>query len=302
MLKSLRIFKGLSLPWIRTKDLLFLLFLRRHHIPIGYFFRDMYWLFPEVYGSQKNNLKVFLMSLFGRFEIFFASKIANKIFCPSTAFSQYLSAEFAVNATPLPPGSDLVPNNREAHPAEEDKASKKIRLLFVGGTGELYNPKLFLSALKKCASEQLLLRICTRKAEWDEYMKGFELPKNLEVVHLGPEALPRLYAQTDICVNYSPPSRYQRLCWGLKMSEYLRSGAPILMFKGVGVSELIAEKQYGWVIDYNETAVLNWMKSLVGAPLQIQQRAANVKRDQALYSWAHTADSLTHMMLEFCMR
>src|SRR5690606_32565157 len=74
--------------------------LKKHHVPIGVFYRDVYWKFDELYSLK--GLKKFVMQTIYKLEEKFYSKYVHTVFLPSDAMGKYVNIHATKMA--LPPG------------------------------------------------------------------------------------------------------------------------------------------------------------------------------------------------------
>ena len=122
-------------PFIDTKVMKFL---KQRHVPVGVFYRDVYWKFDELYplkGAKKTVMKTIY-----RMEENFYSKYCDVIFLPSDAMGKYV--DINREKVSLPPGG------KESQVVRSERVKQNAQGLYVGGiNNEDYGLFLLLDAL-----------------------------------------------------------------------------------------------------------------------------------------------------------
>src|SRR5690606_19014948 len=132
----------------------------KHNIPIGLFYRDIYWRF-DGYKAKVSWHKRLLAIPFYKFDLWWYQQTLNVLYLPSSGMGEYVPAAFTVPKKALPPGFSTEKDDnliKKAAPSD-----KKLNLLYVGGMSSDYEMHLLFQAVSEL--ENISLTICTRKTE-----------------------------------------------------------------------------------------------------------------------------------------
>jgi glycosyltransferase involved in cell wall biosynthesis len=275
---NLRIIK---IPYIDKLHISFIKFCKSNNIKIMYFFRDIQWL----YGSQETGvhpLKVIVLKFFGLLELDFVKKNADIVYVPSKEMASILSQKYQINARVLPPRSEI------KQVSAGGVNGKLINLFYVGGSGPIYNPKLFIEAVGKLNNVNLIF--CTRKEEWSIYSKSIKVPHNVEIIHKSGEELEPYYKRCDICVYSLPPYGYAKIAFPFKVSEYISFCKPIVAFEGTGVATFIREHNIGWTMDYSQDGIIAALSSINDNRFEYNIKSNNVAALAQEWGWSKNVD------------
>jgi hypothetical protein len=91
-------------------DFAFFRFCRKHGIPVGLFYRDVYWKFPIFKASVSLLKRCILVPMFAR-DLKQYRKTLDMMFLPTMRMQQYALPDFP--SRPLPPGGVLRPDSYE---------------------------------------------------------------------------------------------------------------------------------------------------------------------------------------------
>lgn len=245
-------------PFFFHCDRQLLMDIHRMGIPIGLFYRDIYWHFPDYVQAQsvgynlkdlaKNKLIYFMQ--WRDLQIFI--KACTVLYFPSKTMAKYLKDNFnCKNTDILPPGCFV--------PEMDKKITGKIcTAIYVGGTSQDYGLPMLLEAMD-CINEEglkLRLKVVCPKVGWDIYAEGSEwlsreLPW-LEVYHLnsGPE-LEKLYSQCDFSIIPRKQIKYHHFAFPVKLAEYLSHLLPVVSTNCRESADFILSNGIGLVAEDN---------------------------------------------------
>jgi len=272
-------------------DFDFISFCERKNLRIGYFLRDLYWDFKDHFADEPLIKGLYLrlaLKKYGKEELKFLRSRNIQVFCPTPLFADYLKSKWKVDAYPLPPGSDVV--NSEKRTLETDS----LEVFYVGGVSGLYNPKVFLDGFIQ--SESAHLTLCTRdseKAKVSEYQKEGKVT----LVSGSGKELQKFYRKAHIAVHPIPPFSYARLAHGVKFSEYIANGLPIIAFKGTHMAQFIEENQIGWTIPYQPSAVPKLISQIIENQPEYEKLQKNVLSMQVDLRWEKVVEKLEKKLL-----
>ena len=217
-------------------------FLKSRDIPVGVFYRDVYWKFEELYPLK--GIKKTIMKSIYRLEEKFYEKYCEVIFLPSDAMGAYV--DIHKQKVALPPGGkerDLTNKN--------GSVSEVAKGLYVGGiNNEDYGLFLLLDALEKANKDHPVcdLTVVCRQDEYDQLdeAKKSRLQKmNISVKHLSGEPLNQLYQEVDFAFIPRYKSTYNDFSVPVKLVEYLSNELPIVATNCEAQKEIIESDGYG---------------------------------------------------------
>ena len=217
------------LPTYPCLDFGFLAFCKRHGIPVGLFYRDIYWQ----YANKNIDFKQWVARFFYRYDLGQYRRLLDVFFLPTLRMYEYVPCRFDCKVQELPSGCEIVPC--DAMPA----ADGRLRVLYVGGIGGDYN---ILPLVKAASSlEGVSLTVCCRTYDW-EVVKEDYMPYvggNVKVVHLKGKDVENLYRNTDL---FAMPH----------CTEYVRFAAPYKLFEAVGHHTPLLAAADTWSGDFVE--------------------------------------------------
>ncbi|MFT5338217.1 MAG: glycosyltransferase involved in cell wall biosynthesis [Luteibaculaceae bacterium] len=273
----------------------FLEMLRTLEIPIYYFFRDVYWDFPEAFagrwGRLKEQLILGLQKMYGKREIEFLKMEGVHPLFPSTPFLRFMENRFGCGGSILPPGSS--PLNVE----KVTQSVQGISLFYVGGISSMYMNADVIQDLSQI-TENTLLTICCRELDYLREKDRFSTLSQAQFVHgSGTELMP-LYQKANIAIFPLKSVGYGGLSYSLKIAEYLCNGLPIIAFENTVCAEIIEQYGVGWIVPDIPGGISRLLRELGQNPEDIREKHENVKRYGHLFTWEDRAKQLLKMMTE----
>lgn len=268
--------------------------IKRTGIPLGLFYRDVYWRFDqfkETYPGLKRHLAV----LFYRQEWRLFRKHADHLFLPSLSMASALPTTWpADRLSALPPGIDRSIPLRRCAPT----SPSALRLLYVGGTTPpLYDLTPLFEAVR--GSEQMRLTLCCRRAEWNLVSSRYQVPDNVEVVHASGEQLDVLYEQADLAAIVREPHPYLDFAMPVKVFEALGHGLPVVTLAGNETARFVQEQDVGWVLG-SPSDLRALADDLLNHPAKLEDAFQRVESVQGAHSWQaraqRVAETLTGLM------
>ena len=222
------------------------------HVPIGLFYRDAYWRFPELIGdaaeqkSIKAALKAKVIYLMQRRDWRLYLKNCKRIYFPTALMASYFDCK---QAGVLPPGCTSHIDGPTPH-------NTIPSAVYVGGATERYGMPLLLSAGQLVNQHTLKLKInvvCQEPA-WNAFLEThpqYNCPMPwLEVHHLNAGArLEQLYGECDFAVIPLVKNTYHDFAFPVKLAEYLSHLLPIVSTDCVETQAFIDENKIGLVAE-----------------------------------------------------
>lgn len=213
--------------------------IHRMGIPIGYFIRDYYRKFPELFPRRTgliNSIKELYLDYRQR-------KTDHVLKCIDVV---YLSSE---------PGKDLFSykDMRLLPPAGENFLPERKMLnkkgIYVGGVSDVYGVDILLDAygiLNKNECKYKLV-VVTRKNEWESFKHPYKTATWLEVHHVSGEALKPLYDECAVALAPKRGNAYNKIAVSIKVFEYMSYGLPMVVADEQAMDEIIERYNLGIV-------------------------------------------------------
>ena len=268
------------LPLHPLLDFDFFRFCKRHAIPIGLFYRDIYWLF-ESYGKGLNPLKAAVAKACYRFDLLNYKRYLTRLYLPSMAMGRYVPVVPEACFSALPPAHEVKQASRQLSVSRN--TGKPLHIFYVGGMSDHYQMhKLFRVVAQRRDVE---LTICTRSAEW-QAVKGEYPPlsDNIRVVHESGEAMQARLAAADVVSIFVKPQEYREFAAPVKLYEYLGHGKPIIASAGTLAGRFVEENGVGWTLPYEEDALDALLTRLQAEPVIL----SNVQEHMLVVARSHT--------------
>ncbi|MFZ2635884.1 MAG: glycosyltransferase [Rectinemataceae bacterium] len=258
---------------------------RKAGIPIGVFYRDAYWLFPDLFGGHPVGKHLYLNEY--KRDLRFYKRHCTAMFGPSEQFCALLAGKLDLPWYPLPAGTSGKATGVYARKFGE------LRLLYVGGIGGHYDIRSVIAAVS--GKSGVSLRIIAREAEAEQLSEYIEGNANITVANKGPEELEQEYKNADICMMYFEPHKYLSIAIPYKLFEYLDHGKPIILHENLGAASFVKKYDAGWVLSSaDELSPL--LDRLRDEPGEVLQKAENAQRAKAESTWQHRVRSVGEIL------
>lgn len=267
------------LPTHPFLDFSFFSFCKKNNIPIGLFYRDIYWAFEE-YRKDIVFYKRIPTKWMYIYDLLRYKKLLNKLFLPSLAMGTYVAHVPKEKMVELGPGHDVSSNFPAKNPEE------KIKLLYVGGLGDHYQMHELFKAVKNIDFVELTL--CTRQKEWEAKKTEYEnigISAKINIVHKTGEDLQALYRAADIALIFVKPLEYWGFASPIKLYEYLGHKKAIISSKGTNAGKFVEENGIGWNIAYDHQAFENLMHELYANKNEISKLSNKIHEVAEKNSW-----------------
>ncbi len=224
----------------------FFRYLRQNSIPLGLFYRDIYWKFNDEYNIK--GLKRAIMKFIYACELRLYKRYVTQFFLPSKQMNQYTKFDpKRVHALP-PGGMNCLPlANKDNH-----EEGRKLNVIYVGGISPRYGLDILLEAFKllnKKNDVARLMMVC-REDEYYKYytkIRPYEKFSWLEVYHAYGEKLLSIYEQADIAIIPRHKTLYNDFAVPVKLFEYLSFGLPVVVTDCAAQAEIVENDKLGVV-------------------------------------------------------
>ena len=283
------------LPTHPLLDFSFFAQLRKHHVPVGLFYRDIHWRFP-MYKEGTSLPKRIAAKAAYHYDLLAYGRTLDHLFLPSVEMAAYVPLPRAVPVSALPPGHE------GGQPLVTDRSNHPVRLFYVGGTKSNYRLHEFMAAVQ--ARPEVSFVVCTRAEEWSNARAGYAelLDDNVSVVHAnGAETAP-YFAAANVAVVATEPQEYWNFAAPLKLYEYLGHGLPIIASEGSLAGRFVAEHGVGWTVPYRREAFAEVLADLDAHPALIDQARQRVLAVRDEHSWSGRVREITRVLGEVDVR
>lgn len=262
--------------------------LRRRGIPVGLFYRDAHWRFPELTPSLHPAKRLFVNS-FHHLEWRQLSRHVDHLFLPLTQMLTALPESWeSGRVSSLPPG--LVPRERKTTALPDGI----FRLLYVGGVA----PPLYdLTPLFEAArlSERLSVTISCRPEEWARLAGHYDVPREVQVVHAVGSELDPLYENADAVAILWRPHPYLNLTLPVKLFEAMSHGLPIITTEGTATATFVEAEGVGWTVTTTED-VGRLTNRLLQRPDELLAAYHRVDQVRDRHTWRARADQVVRTL------
>ena len=252
--------------------------LKLNSIPIGLFYRDIYWRFPELYDNKVGKIKSFIAKLFYRYDLKKYQTLVSKLYIPSDRMSKYIPLKNTEFTKPLPPGGENI-IGKFYSPTEP------IKILFVGGFNDNYKMHKLFKVMKNFPN--ISLTVCNREKEWQTFKNEYieYMCPNIEIVHKSGKDLFDLYANSNIASIFVEPHLYWEFAAPVKLFEYLGMGKPIIATSNTFAGDFVEKNDIGWSIEYSEIAIIKLLNNLQKNFNEVITKADNCIKIAADNTW-----------------
>jgi glycosyltransferase len=279
------------LPVHPVLDAAFFRHCQRSGMPVGVFYRDVYWRFPRFREGINPILEAGLQVAY-RSELMAFDKVGLHLFLPSQAMARHVPHVDRARMSALPPGAPDVEPSGACGQDDGGDDGGDLELLFVGVLQDNYRLDACLRAVTSTPGTRVTL--CVRQETWEASREHYAplLPEGrAQVVHRsGPELEP-LYRRADLGVLFSEPNPYWDFAVPYKLYEYLAHELPVIAVRGTQTGRIVEETGIGWVLDYDAGALSDLLRRLREAPEEIEavrRRMREVLPDQTWKARART--------------
>ncbi|KMQ52123.1 hypothetical protein CHISP_1112 [Chitinispirillum alkaliphilum] len=273
------------LPSLCTDFALFSL-CSNENIPVGLFYRDVYWAvkgYTEGY-SRKRKLKQRILRYFYLYDIWNYNRYVDILYLPSLKMRNYIPAKITSRCENLPPGLSLKVKENTTWKRFENTP---LRLVYVGGINKMYDITLMLRAVSQC--QNVTLTICCREEDWKRYGGKYRdyMNEKVQVVHKKGDDLESVYNNSDVACLLQPRISPFTFAMPLKLFEYMEFDKPAICFEGTEMARLINGYKTGWSVSYDEQSLVSLLSKIDHN--EILGKKINIKRVKYLHTWSRRA-------------
>lgn len=207
-------------------------------IPIGLFYRDIYWKFP-MYADEVSWIKRAVSIPMYKYDWRKYKRLLTHLFLPSVKMQEVLPNEWSAGISALPPACELKLNIKSKIRGKNNE----LNLFYVGGVlPPGYDLRPLFQTIK--GLDGIHLTICSREQEWETTGRLYKpIDKRIvEIIHMSGSALQPYYEEADIFVMIRNPHEYLDFAMPVKVFETLGYGVPILTLDGTEAARFIKQE------------------------------------------------------------
>ncbi len=220
--------------------------INKYKIPIGFFYRDIYWKFDSnAFKNRdmdlKNKLKAKIINCMQKRDYQVLKNNISIFYFPSDSVGKCMGLK---NYAVLPPG--CVERNYKKNKTEE------LQAIYVGGATKRYGIGLILNAWKNI--KHIKLNIICPLEQWKDWLTNYpeynELEDNVKVYHLSDgKELDNLYYEADFALIPILKTEYNDMAIPIKLYEYVSRGLPIVATNCKEMQQIVENANIGLVTE-----------------------------------------------------
>lgn len=273
------------LPVYPFLDFNFFHFCQKHDIPIGLFYRDIYWCF----ANKNKDWKQLIARYFYQYDLIQYQKYLDALFLPSAEMVSQIPFHFEnKKIVPLPPGYEIQNNNYV-------KSKDVLNLLYVGGVGSDYDLTLIVKAVAQCPFARLT--ICCRQDDWTKESSKYTalLSNNVTIVHKKQAELSDLYANAHLFVLYFQ-NDYRKFAVPFKLFEAIGYKIPLISAKETWAGQFIEDEKIGYSIDYDLDTLIKKLHYIQQHQDELRQIHQHLEEVAAQNTWKCRAQKVADVL------
>lgn len=265
-------------PPVPFLDHQFLRFLHRQGVPIGLFYRDVYWRLED-YRHQVSQPWRAVMQLLFRWDLWNYRGFLDKLYLPTLEMGRMLPIFPAERISTLPPGGTIPESPKTSTPPGT------LRLLYVGALGHYYRIDTLLAALREVPAARLT--VVTHPDQWRAYTASLAvpLPPNVRFTEATGSRLQELYRHTDVAMLFMEPNQFRELTLPVKLFEAIGWGCPMIAGQESMAGKFIAANDLGWVLPIEPTALERLLQDLLAHPGKLHEATRRIQGIRARHTW-----------------
>ncbi|QPK81703.1 glycosyltransferase [Schaalia sp. ZJ405] len=269
------------LPTHPTVDFGLFRYLKKHSVPIGLFYRDIFWRFDDYRRAVKWPLSSAMIALY-RYDLRQYTKLVSKLYLPSLKMGAYVPIVPKDMLAELPPGAQI-------RQSGTDSQNASLNLFYVGGFSGHYHMEEAVRGVSALTGVDWT--ICTHRDQWLTNEERYRplLGTNIRIAEATGEELDPYYAQADIGMLAVAPDEYWTFAVPYKLFEYMGRGIPILASKGTQAAAIVEAENIGWTVDYRAEEISRVLSRLRDHPEELAEMTRRVKARAVEHTWESRA-------------
>jgi glycosyltransferase involved in cell wall biosynthesis len=265
-------------------------FLHKRNIPIGVFYRDMYWAYDAI--SSGNQIKDWIIGLLQKRDWKIYNNNADILYFPTLDMPRDFFVKSEIKA--LPPGTF------EAVEINDSFFSKESEIpvgFYVGGLSKIYGVEKLLNAYEILNNTEIrskLTLIC-REKEWEYFQKAhnFTSKKWLNVKHIsGDELLKEEYQNADFAFCPQENNDYNNVTMSVKFMEAISYLKPVIATEVKPLKNIVDKYKIGLTCEDSEEALAGAINLMISDSSFYSSCLKNLPKARKDNSWEIRAKSV----------
>lgn len=291
--KENRLFQGVDYCYIEPStypvhplDFIMFEYIKTLNIPIGVFYRDAHYKFPELFKRSGFKKYELLIRYFLDWKMF--KRISKVIFFPSDTMANYFDFK---NKVSLPPAGEYLK-------IKPKKINYKV--VYVGGTSDRYGTPILLEALKIVNNiyKPIGLNLVCRDFD-DRLFKKYKNEEWLKIIKASGEQLEDIYRNSDMAIIPLRKNKYNDFAISVKLFEYMSHNLPILSTNCNEMEKFINDNNIGMIVKDNAKSIADAIIYMYENQNEIQEYTNNIKKVLVAENlWIHRIKKIEHYLLE----
>ena len=290
------------LPFWPVYDLWFLKVLKGAKIPIGLYYRDVFWRFPRYRTMMPFPGRVITKPLY-QFDWWWYCRYVDHLFLPSEGMAAHLPSDWPEDrVSGLPPGAPYMPDGALGVGENSQTEPETLHLLYIGGVNP---PGYDISDILALAGSnpRTRLTVCCREAEWcraSEYYARFLDSERVEIVHRSGQDALKLYESADVFCILWPRDEYLDFAVPVKLFEAVGHAKPVITYSGTETARIVERESVGWVVrDGAELSAL--IDRLIDQPTTISTMQKQVVVSAKRNGWMERVREVARCLSGVCL-
>jgi glycosyltransferase involved in cell wall biosynthesis len=244
-------------PIFNHCDLSLMKKIHKKGIKIGYFYRDAYFKFANLFGQQGNKtLREKVIAWMSERDLRFFKKVVDQMYFPTELKASYFDFD---HAKPLPPAC-------MGHLGDKRIQKNEHRSIYVGAVSQTYGTDTMLQAfdLLNSNGEEYPLTLICREKEAQYIGENYREKPWLSVVHAsGKEQLKNYYEKANIGLRPVEKNAYNDFAFSVKLPEYMEFGLPVLTTNTTESQKFVEKYKIGLVCEDTPEDFADKVRSLL---------------------------------------
>ncbi len=247
---------------------------RRSGVPVGAFYRDIYWRFPGFLTLRQLPYRAMLKLNYVR-DLRRLERTVDILFLPSMRMGDYVPIVSPSKFRELPPGA----------PVERISEGEGVELFYVGSLGAFYDITECLAAVGDAPGCGLTM--CVPQDQWSRLRGDYEdlLSDRVAVVHGRGAELDPYFDRATIGVLAMRPIEYRSFAAPVKLFEYIGRGLPILASADTFVGDFVERNGIGWAPRFDRAEIGAVLERLISNPDEVERAASRVREIRGDNTW-----------------
>ena len=285
------------LPRHPFMDCRFLKFCRNNGIPVGLFYRDIYWGFPEIFNESTTPMKRAILIPAFRHDLVHYEQGIDLLYLPTDAMRKYVNMEKQYKT--LPPAGDINSESLTIKKNRPARSNGTLKIIFVGSVSTVTDIGMLIRAVYE--TEGVELTICTHEDQWNQrkHLYQQDLCDRIQIIHKSGSELKEYYDRADVAALCFKKNAYEDMSMPIKTFEAISYGTPILTTNIDSVAQLVEENRIGWVADSSVDSISKTLNFLKEHPEEIKDKTNNTIEAAYRNSWEdrarQVAEDLTNL-------